>query len=478
MAFAHYLKRTTTTGSYSYRRSIPEDCRGHWGQREYKTSLKTKKHSEALGKAAIINAGFEERVRQIRVLNERGFLPSHLLLEEAKQILRDAGVHPQQFPTTKAEADKFFSDQLEWSERYTASIPEEISYDVDGTLRTEYLENAANPFHVAHEIIKGRLTKSLIPSIGEATETYITLNNAETKRTSHLQKKHEQRVRRAVAQLGNLQRPITEINRIAARRHKEALRLANPRWATDTLNRTLTTLSSVFAVAIREYELDMANPFIGLVEKARSKDSNTSETRSNKRRSFTPSELESYKSALATLNEEARIVGMIMVQTGCRTMEAAGLLVQDLDLDSDTAYIKIRFNQIRGLKTENSARDVPIFGATLDVVKSYFAKQKASSPNEPAFPRYGRDGGMDAISQLLNKIIRNNLSLSDKRLVAYSSRHTMKDKLRELEVAEDMQKAIMGHGTLGNSGSYGAGFARKKMLSILTNAESLVQWGK
>jgi integrase len=478
MAFAHYLKRTATTGSYSYRRSIPEDCRNHWGQREYKVSLKTKKHSEALRKTAITNAGFEERVKQIRALNEREFLPSHLLLEEAKQILRDAGVHPQQIPTTKAEADAFFGKQIAWSEEYLNSIPEENSYNPDGSLQTEYVENTANPFHVAHEIIKGRLTNSLIPSISEATETYITLNNAEAKRTNHLQKKHEQRVRRAVAQLENLQRPITEINRIAARRHKEALKLANPRWATDTLNRALTTLSSVFAVAIREYELDIANPFIGLDEKARFKDSNTSETRENKRRSFTPPELSNYKSALATLNEQARIVGMIMVQTGCRTMEAAGLLLQDLDLDSDTPYIKIRFNKIRGLKTENSARDVPIFGATLDVVKSYLAKQKASSPNEPAFPRYGRDGGMDAISQLLNKIIRNNLSLSDKRLVAYSSRHTMKDKLRELEIAEDMQKAIMGHGTLGNSGSYGDGFARKKMLSILTNAENLDQWGK
>ena len=478
MAFAHYLKRTTTTGSYSYRRSIPEDCRNHWGQREYKASLKTKKHSEALHKAAITNAGFEERVKQIRALNERGFLPSHLLQEEAKQILKDAGIHPQQIPTTKAEADVFFGKQIAWSEEYLNSVPEENRVNPDGSFQTEYLENTANPHYVAHEIIKGRLAKSLTPSINEATETYISLNSAETRRTDHLQKKHEQRVRRAVAQLGDLQRPITEINRIAARRHKEALRLANPRWATDTLNRTLTTISSVFAVAIREYELDMANPFIRLVEKARSKDSNTSGTRSNKRRSFTPTELESYKSELATLNEQARIVGMIMVQTGCRTMEAAGVLLQDLELDGETPYIKIRFNKIRGLKTENSARDVPIFGATLDALKSYLAKQKAYSLNEPAFPRYGRDGGMDAVSQLLNNIIRKRLSITDKRLVAYSSRHTMKDKLRELEVAEDMQKAIMGHGTLGNSGSYGAGFARKKMLSILTNAENLDQWGK
>lgn len=281
-----------------------------------------------------------------------------------------------------------------------------------------------------------------------------------------------------MAQLGDLQRPITEINRLAARRHKEALRLANPRWATDTLNRTLTTISSVFAVAIREYELDVANPFIGLVEKARFKDNNTSEERKNKRRSFTQEELDSYKSSLANLNEQAQIIGMIMVQTGCRTMEAAGLLLQDLALDGETPHIKIRYNKIRGLKTENSARDVPIFGATLDTLKSYLKKKKYHQLSEAAFPRYGRDGGMDAVSQLLNNIIRKRLSITDKRLVAYSSRHTMKDKLRELEVAEDMQKAIMGHGTLGNSGSYGDGFARKKMLSILTNAENLYQWGK
>lgn len=478
MAFPHYLKRTSKTGSYSYRRSIPEDCRAHWGQREYKASLKTKKHSEALKKAAIVNSGFEERVKQIRALNDRGFLPSHLLLDEASQILKDAGIHPQQIPTKQEEADKFFAAQLSWSEEYLTSIPEEHSYGVDGSIETNYAEKTANPYHVAYEILEGRMFKSITPSISEATDYYINLNRADAKRTEYSQKKHEQRVRRTVAKLGKLERPITEINRIAARKHKEALKLANPTWATDTLNRDLTTLSSIFAVAIREYEIEMTNPFLSMADKWKEKDGSTSEERKNKRRSFTPTELTNYLSALSSLNEQARLVGMIMAQTGCRTMEAAGLLVQDFELKADTPYIRIRVNGIRKLKTENSVRDVPIFGATLDAVKSYLDRRKANLSTNAALPRYGRGGGMDAVSQLLNKIIREKLLIKDKCLVAYSTRHTMKDKLRQLEVPEDIQKAIMGHGTQGQAGGYGDGFARTKMLEILRSAEGLDEWGK
>jgi hypothetical protein len=65
----------------------------------------------------------------------------------------------------------------------------------------------------------------------------------------------------------------------------------------------------------------------------------------------------------------------------------------------------------------------------LDVLRPHLAQRKQDDLKAAVFPRYGRDGGMDAISKLLNSVIKNKLGINDPTLVAYSSRHTMKDKL-------------------------------------------------
>jgi hypothetical protein len=60
--------------------------------------------------------------------------------------------------------------------------------------------------------------------------------------------------------------------------------------------------------------------------------------------------------------------------------------------------------------------------------------------------------------------------ISDKRLTAYSTRHTLKDKLRNAMVAPDLQDAIMGHSKGQTSEGYGDGY----WLSRLDEALRLV----
>jgi integrase len=421
MAIASYLKRTSDRGIYSYRRIVPADCRASWGAREHKISLKTKSHPEALRRAAMVNTEFDKRVALIRQVQSGEAVPTSKLLEEGKDILKREGLHPQQVPATQEEAMKFFARQREWSDLYLDSVPETNSYDYDGSISTEYPENTKNPHHIAYEILKGRQTASIVPTLGEATDSYLKANAEKVYRTPHNQKKHEQRVRRAIDHLDKLDVPITEFNRIKARQHKEALRKQNATWAENTLDRAILILSAVFASAIKEYELTMTNPWLGLAASRGGNDASTSEVRENKRRSFTPEELDNYKHALLKLNREAALIDLLMVQTGSRTMEVGGLLFKDVKLDGNIPHVQIRYNRIRGLKTKNSVRDVPLVGAALDELRDYLSKLESPSPEGPLFPKYGRDGGMDAVSQLLNGVIRKRLKIRDKSLVAYSA---------------------------------------------------------
>jgi integrase len=325
-------------------------------------------------------------------MNSGFALPTDQQIQEAKDILLREGIHPQQIPRNKAEADKFFERQEEWSYQYLDAVDTKNGYNPDGTIWTTYHENKKSPYFVAHEILKGRQAASIVPTLTEATDNYLKVNAEKANRTPHNQHKHEQRVRRAVAQLGPLDTTVADYNRLKARQHKKTLRVQNPTWSNNTLDRAATILSAIFASAILEYELAIPNPWLGLTAPVGEKDASTSEVRENKRRSFTPDELNSYHLALSNLNEEARLIGYLMIQTGCRTMEAGGLLVKDLRLGTNTPHIQLRFNRIRKLKTKNSVRDVPIVGPLLDALREYSAKHQSTSPDAPLFPKYGRDG--------------------------------------------------------------------------------------
>jgi integrase len=469
MAVASYLKRSSVRGNYSYRRRVPRKLKFLWGMSEVKVSFKTKSHAEALRRAAVYNTDFEYRKARLTNLLAGKPLTSEHFAEEAREILTSRGIHPQQIPSTKDEADKFFQKQEDYKDAYYDSVHTQHGYNPDGSIWTEYVEDPTNPYHEAYEILQGKPTRSIIPTVTEAAEMYLKVNAREKKRTPANEKKHEQRIWRAVSALGKSDMLITDFNRLRARRHKEALELSNPNWRPDTLNKTLGMLSAVFTLAIREYELPMVNPW------ARLKDEVTD--RQDDRRSFTPDELNRYVHGLDNLNEEARLIGLLMVHTGCRTMEAAGLTLGDLQMQNNTPHLQLRPNHIRSLKNKQSKRDVPLIEKALDELKPYLAQRKSNDPKAPVFPRYGRDGGMDAVSQLLNGVIRKRLKIDDPTLVAYSTRHTMKDKMRAIRTTTELQHSILGHGKRTVADNYGEGELLRYLLDELVKADALMEWG-
>ena len=66
------------------------------------------------------------------------------------------------------------------------------------------------------------------------------------------------------------------------------------------------------------------------------------------------------KSILEAFSDDPLIT--LLVFLGCRIAEVTGLKLTDLHLEEKHPYISIRPNEIRGLKTANSSRDVPVLG--------------------------------------------------------------------------------------------------------------------
>ena len=188
----------------------------------------------------------------------------------------------------------------------------------------------------------------------------------------------------------------------------------------------------------------MNKPFEGL--KIRNTPAHVSGVSSeeNDRRSFTLEELLQYEDILKTKKSEIKTISLLMIWTGCRTLELGGLLNNELLLDLNVPYLLIRPNRIRRLKTLASERKVPLQTNALDILREYLQGQKTAKPDAPVFPTYGRDGGMDPLSQNLRNIIRKQMKVKDRRLVPYSTRHTLKDKMRTLRTPLMYQLDIMG----------------------------------
>jgi integrase len=468
-----YLKQSPVRETWSYRRDVPKKLVHLWGKTSEKVKLETKDYALAYRKAAAINLEFEAKAKRLGQQLEGKALPAEHLSEAARDILVREGIHPQQIPTTKKDALKFFQKQDEWKEQWLDVLPGYTEVEGKpndrGGWDTEYEIDESNPWYEAYKVLNGRKGLSITPTITEATEMYLRVNARKKKRTPASQKKHEQRIWRVINALGCSEDLITDFNRLKAVRHKEVLESSNPNWKSDTLNKALGMLSAVFTFAIWQYELSMTNPWSGLKDEVLD--------REDKRRSFTPDELSLYVEELDKLNPEARLIGLLMVHTGCRTMECAGLTHAELRMQNNTPHLQLRPNHIRSLKNKQSKRDVPLIDKALDALRPYLAQTKSDDPKDPVFPRYGRDGGMDAVSQLLNGVIRKRLKIDDPTLVAYSTRHTMKDKMRTIRATAELQHSILGHGTRTDADNYGEGELLRYLLDELVKADALTEWG-
>jgi len=185
-------------------------------------------------------------------------------------------------------------------------------------------------------------------------------------------------------------KPITEITDNDGLDYVEWWRgrVLNGEAVTKTANRDIGQLSRMLKdVSIRR-RLDLPDIFKGL------------RLRGEAEKSRSPYEPEFIRNrflggGLAALNADARDVLCVMIETGLRPSEIVNLQPNAIHVDAPIPYVHIQPDG-RRLKTEDSAREIPLVGVALEAMKR----------RPEGFPRY-RDKSSH-LSSTLNKYLSEN----------------------------------------------------------------------
>lgn len=158
--------------------------------------------------------------------------------------------------------------------------------------------------------------------------------------------------------------------------------------------------------------------------------------------------------ALDGLNEQARAILCICVNTGARPSEVATLLPDRIKLDANTPHIQIRADG-RVVKTKRAVRDIPLLGVALEAAREF----------PDGFPRY-RDNPSSLSGAQLKYMRTNGLMESDDHVI-YSLRHSFEDRMLKANFPERVKADLMGHDI--NRERYGAGLPLEDMAALMAD---------
>lgn len=229
-------------------------------------------------------------------------------------------------------------------------------------------------------------------------------------------------------------------------------RIENEGVSGNTANRRFGDLRKLFREYTRFHALDLKNPFDGLSF------SNPKALRL-KVKPFDAAFVEKKflsAGALHKLNREAKLILLAMIETGCRPSEICNLRPEQIHLDVPVPYLEIVYRPDRKVKTQNSVRDIPLVGVSLEAMKR--------APK--GFPRYAdKETNFSAV---IMKHLKDRKLLPSKHHRAYSIRHTYEKRMLEAGFDDEFRRRILGHDT--DRPEYGDGGAlswrRDKMVAI------------
>ncbi len=156
--------------------------------------------------------------------------------------------------------------------------------------------------------------------------------------------------------------------------------------------------------------------------------------------------------ALAGLNEDARFVLYVMIETGLRPSEIVNLREPTIILNAAVPHVRVMADG-RRLKTEDSEREIPLVGVAL----------KAMTLRPKGFPKY-RDNAT-TLSATVNKFMSENGLRPTRDHSVYSLRHSFRDRLVAVETPDSLIDSLMGHKTY--KPKYGKGPSLELKLKFL-----------
>jgi integrase len=215
--------------------------------------------------------------------------------------------------------------------------------------------------------------------------------------------------------------------------------------ASSSVKRVFSTARAITNLAIAEHGLDMTSPFANVY---------FPELDDVKlRQPVSVHDIALIQNSCRAEDDDIRWLLALISDTGMRLAEAAGLALSDIKLNEEIPYIDLKPNPNRRLKTKQSARKLPLVGASLWAAQ----RVKAEATGEYAFPRYTKDNKCNANSASagLNKWVK---IITAEPVTVHSFRHSMRDRLRAVQCPTDIVDAIGGW-TAGSIGEkYGQGY--------------------
>jgi len=215
---------------------------------------------------------------------------------------------------------------------------------------------------------------------------------------------------------------------------------------TNSVKRNFATIRSVINLAIQEHGLDCRNAF--------SKVFLPDLDDAKKRKPIPTGIIKEIQRECMSIDDEPRWLVALISDTGMRLSEAAGLHVDDINLDCEIPHIDLKPHSWRGLKTRGSQRQIPLVGASLWAAKRV---KETVFTSAYAFPRYTSAKGTNAnsASAAINKWLKPRVP---EGCVVHSFRHSLRDRLRDVQCPSDMIDQIGGWSTAGVGQSYGDGY--------------------
>ncbi len=324
-------------------------------------------------------------------------------------------------------------------------------------------EGVHSESHASSAAVMG-VVPAALPPLSAALSDYFVLT-----KTRHLKKSDAQRHKwklpreRAVRHFldltcardgaGNaIEKPIDQITRDEA--------LLFRKWWSDRVeagmavgsaNKDFGHLSEIFRTWAELKGVDLANPFSKL--RLDGKDEGTKPPFS---RDWILTKI-LVPGALDGLNEEARDVFLITLNSGCRPSEITDAPLEDFRVNESIPYLRISANG-RELKVAHTRRDIPLLGVSLAAARRVVARG--------GIKRYRHKAG--SWSGLVNKYLGNNGLKETPRHTAYSVRHYVENALLEVGVDDRVRADILGHKYERPSYGDGGGVAgRAKALALI-----------
>jgi len=149
---------------------------------------------------------------------------------------------------------------------------------------------------------------------------------------------------------------------------------------------------------------------------------------------------------------------VIALYTGMRMNEIGQLWLNDVKQKDDVWFFNINENENKNVKNNSSIRLVPIHQKIIDLG---FIEYVNSLSGNKVFPLLVNSGKYDGVTQNYSKWFGRHLrkiGIDDKSKVFHSSRHLVKDMLRNAGVDTSINDSLFGHSSGNVGGSYGDGY--------------------